>query len=66
MTARDEYEYLKSNYELFDLFPDFDGEWEADREQFEKYWEQNNIAINNIHVYNPYFEEGLYDENEEI
>lgn len=62
MGAQSEYNYLKQREELFDLFPDFTGDWVEDRTVFEKYFDDNMTALNEIPIYDT-DEDYFYDDN---
>lgn len=51
MSAIKEYEFLKSNGVLLELFPDLTGDWKSDSKIFTELWELNNDAIKDIDTY---------------
>lgn len=44
--VRDVYEALKQGGELEELFPEFTGVWEKDKEEFEIVFEENQSLLN--------------------
>lgn len=48
MKARLEYNLLKENGELLEMYPELSGSWSKDKESFTEIWEQNMEAINGI------------------
>lgn len=50
MSAHKEYEFLKANGVLLELFPELSGEWADDKKVFTQMWDLNNNALKDLDV----------------
>ena len=50
MSAHKEYEFLKANGVLLELFPELSGDWLEDEKTFTERWELNVDVFNNLDV----------------
>ena len=50
MSAHKEYEFLKANGVLLEVFPELSGDWLEDEKTFTERWELNVDIFNNLDV----------------
>ncbi len=50
MSAHKEYEFLKANGVLLEVFPELSGDWLEDEKTFTERWELNVDVFNNLDV----------------
>ena len=50
MSANKEYEFLKANGVLLEVFPELSGDWLEDEKTFTERWELNVDVFNNLDV----------------
>ena len=50
MSEHKEYEFLKANGVLLELFPELSGEWVDDKKVFTQMWDLNNNALKDLDV----------------
>ncbi len=50
MSAHKEYEFLKANGVLLEVFPELSGDWLEDEKTFTERWDLNNNALKDLDV----------------
>ena len=50
MSAHKEYEFLKANGVLLEVFPELSGDWLEDEKTFTERWELNVDVFNNLDI----------------